>query len=357
MSDTSTCKNCGAELKSFYKHCPECGQKVNEDLTLGLLFNNTISNYFSVDARFFRSFIPLVFKPGFLAKQFVGGKRLTYLHPAQMYLFISVLFFFLFSFIERDTTQSFDKALKQDLKTVDTIAKVVNKTKPLDSADVAAITKTLKDNQKTLRISDDNMRKIDSLSKIPQGEAKNLDTDFSFNQKKVDSLIATGATDEVILKEMGMKADENWLMRKFYTQLLKFYRTRSGGSILQAFYDSIPMALFILLPIFAFILKLFFFRRGRYAHHLVFSFYFFSFMFALFSLDLLINLFVYDIPDGFDWLIAFSTFFYFWIAIKRFYEEGWILSFLKSGFVTFVFFLLVLPLAFGLMAFTAFLMY
>ena len=94
MSELIHCKNCGSELKSFYKHCPECGQKVDDNLTLGVLFSNTISNYFSVDARFFRSFIPLLFRPGYLAKKFVGGKRLTYLHPAQFYLFISVVFFF-----------------------------------------------------------------------------------------------------------------------------------------------------------------------------------------------------------------------------------------------------------------------
>ena len=355
MSHT-TCKNCGTELKSYFKHCPECGQKVDEDLTLGLLFNNTISNYFSVDARFFRSFVPLLFKPGFLAKQFVSGKRLTYLHPAQMYLFVSVVFFFLFSFVERDTTQSFDKALQKNLNDFKAVSKTIQDAKPLDSSEVENIVKPFKENQKALGISDEKMRQIDSLSQIPQGKA-DLDTDFTFNQKTIDSLIAAGARDEVIYNEMGMAPDAGWFSKKFYSQMLKFYKTRSGGSILQAFYDSIPIALFVLLPIFALILKLFYLKRGRYAHHLVFGFYFFSFLFALFGVDLLVNLFVYDIPNSLDWLIALSSFFYLWLAIRNFYRQGWFVSFFKSGMVSFVFLLLVLPFALVVMALTAFLMY
>ena len=90
--------------------------KAKDELTLGVLFNNTISNYFSVDARFFKSFIPLMFKPGFLAKQFVEGRRLLYLHPAQIYLFVSVVFFFLFSFIGNKQAESLDSALKKDIE-------------------------------------------------------------------------------------------------------------------------------------------------------------------------------------------------------------------------------------------------
>ena len=62
------CQNCNQRFESHYPFCPYCGMKSKDELTLGVLFNNTISNYFSVDARFFKSFIPLMFKPGYLAK-------------------------------------------------------------------------------------------------------------------------------------------------------------------------------------------------------------------------------------------------------------------------------------------------
>ena len=45
--------------------------------------------------------------------------------------------------------------------------------------------------------------------------------------------------------------------------------------------DATPIALFVLLPIFALLLKVFYWRKGRYAYHLVFTFYFFAFLFIV----------------------------------------------------------------------------
>ena len=101
MADTDQCKNCEKSFDASFDYCPFCGQETADNLTFGVLFSNTINNYFSIDARFFKSFIPLMTKPGVLARRFVDGKRLSYLHPAQFYLFISVVFFFIFSFTIR----------------------------------------------------------------------------------------------------------------------------------------------------------------------------------------------------------------------------------------------------------------
>ncbi|HNU60388.1 MAG TPA: DUF3667 domain-containing protein, partial [Aquaticitalea sp.] len=105
----SDCHSCAQKFEAQYPYCPYCGQKAQTKLTLGVLFNNTINNYFSVDARFFKSFVPLILKPGYLAKKFVQGKR-AYLHPAQFYLFISIVFFFLFSFISRKQSEVLNEA-------------------------------------------------------------------------------------------------------------------------------------------------------------------------------------------------------------------------------------------------------
>ena len=137
--------------------------------------------------------------------------------------------------------------------------------------------------------------------------------------------------------------------------MLKFYRERGAGSILQAMYDTIPIALFFLLPIFAFILKILYFNKGRYAHHLVFSFYFFSFLFTAFSIVYLTNL-IWDIPDWIDWLLALSTFFYLFFALKRFYGQGVILSFFKSSVATISFFICLVPFSILLVLF-AFMLY
>jgi len=348
------CKNCEVNFDKSFEFCPHCGQKARNDLTLGVLFYNTISNYFSFDARFFKSLIPLLIKPGFLASRFVEGKRLLYLHPAQYYLFVSVVFFFLFSFVAREQTQTIDSALKKDLNNM-AIIDTTKVNQALDTIKANPLLNKLKDSNIITDVERDQLKTLDSIIKTEANIDKS-DLFFGFEKKKLDSLIALNAPDEEIYKVIGMKDDVGGFERQFYAQMLKFYKGRSGGDILQAFYDFIPIALFILLPIFAFILKLFFYRRGRFSHHLVFSFYYFSFLFTAFSICLVAN-FIWDVPDWIDFLIVLSTFFYLYLAIKRFYRHGYILSFIKTGMVTFLYMCFVIPIAVVIMFIAAFMFY
>ena len=364
IEEFSQCQNCESELDEYYKFCPNCGQKTNEDLTIGVLFYNTISNYFSFDARFLKSFIPLMFKPGFLAKKFLEGKRLLYLHPAQMYLFITVVFFFIFSFTVRNQTDTLNRELKDSLskdkavvlidsiaqRKSDSITKIA--TQKRDSIARAEIKKGLVYNKWMTGMDD---KAIDSLM-TREDYSKNKALNFNFDDMKIDSLLESGASDEVLYKALGKDDDAGWFMTKVYAQALKFYKGRDGGSVLKAFYDTVPIALFFLLPIFAFILKVLYFNKGRYAHHLVFSFYYFSFLFTVFSIIFGVNM-IWDIPDWIDWLVALSTFVYLFIALKRFYGQGWFLSFFKSSIATFTFLLIVIPIAAVIIFIFSFLFY
>jgi hypothetical protein len=348
------CKNCEGSFQEEYEFCPYCGQKARDDLTIGLLFYNTISNYFSFDARFFKSFIPLMTRPGYIARRFVEGKRLRFLHPAQFYLFISVLFFFLFSFIARKQQQDFNKSFEkgiENVKTIDT-STINEKIKVMDSMVVKNLKEQLDDNEELKKAIDDKpIQTLDSILKVNES-SKPMNFNFT---KKLDSLIEIGAPEEEQLKAIGLKDTASKFNVKVYKQLLKIYKQRGGG-IIQAFYDSVPIAMFFLLPIFAFILKLFFYRRGRFSHHLVFSFYYFSFLFTVFSIILGVN-FIWDIPNWIDFLVVLSTFFYLFLAIKHFYQQGFIISFIKTSFVSFFYTCLVIPLAFVFMVGAALMFY
>ena len=358
------CKNCEQPFDETYEFCPHCGQKDKDELTLGILFYNTISNYFSFDARFLKSFIPLLFRPGYLAAKFIQGKRLLYLHPAQMYLFIAVVFFFLNSFTINKWKNEIDTNLAKTLKkekVVDTIIdeKVRDSLKLVelalseekDSIAKAELRKVLENNKQLTGMT---QKSIDSLVSV--ADTQKNDLNFDFNEKKVDSLIAAGASENQIYRAMGMSDDAGSFQKRFFKQVLKFYKNRQGGSILQRFYDAIPIAMFFLLPLFALILKVLYMKRGRYAHHLVFSFYYFSFLFTLFSIIVGVN-FIWDIPDWIDWLIVFSTFFYLLFALKRFYQQGWFWSFFKASVTAFVFVIFVAPFTMIFLSIFAFYFY
>ncbi|WAC02568.1 DUF3667 domain-containing protein [Lacinutrix neustonica] len=349
----STCKNCEKQFQSRYDFCPYCGQKDREELTLSLLFSNTISNYFSVDARFFKSFLPLLFRPGYLAEKFIGGKRLLYLHPAQLYLFISVVFFFLFSFSTRkqidsvnsrfdnffSPTQVTNSSVSGKGTTDSTTLEVLNTNKEKDSIAKTELRKVLNDN---VFLTGLTQKQVDSLIETEKFKNNSV-LSSSFNESKIDSLIAAKASDHEIYSAMGLKETDGAFKRRLYTQGLKFYKSKQGGSILQTFYDTIPIAMFFLLPIFALILKLLYYNRGRYAHHLVFSFYYFAFLFSVFTIILTLN-FIMEIPNWVVLVITLSTFSYLLIAIKHFYRQGLFLSFIKSGLTAFLFLALVIPI-------------
>ena len=242
-----SCQNCEKQFDDSFQFCPHCGQKAKDDLTLGVLFYNTVSNYFSFDARFFKSFFPLLFKPGYLASRFIEGKRLLYLHPAQLYLFVSVVFFFIISFSVSDLANKADLALKKEkerskIKANDSISKI----KPaIDSIQINEAMKSLKKNQKALGLNDEELKKTDSIIKSKNVNGDFFGTSFSYNEKKVDSLISIEADNETIYKAMGMEENSSFMKKKLFEQILKFHKNRGAGTIINTFFNSIPKVKFI----------------------------------------------------------------------------------------------------------------
>lgn len=333
------CSNCESPFDKEYEFCPHCGQKAKDELTIGVLFYNTISNYFSFDARFFRSFIPLMFKPGFVAKQFVKGKRLQYLHPAQYYLFVSVVFFFILSFQVRKYNNDADKLLHKGFET-EKKSELIN-INPLDSADVANLTKPIFDSpEKFTGLNEVERKIIDSTLKANLAKPNTVNFNWRSYTKKLDSLIAAGASEEEQLKVVGFKDDSGFMQKALIKQGLKLYK-QEGAGIVQVFFDVIPIALFFLLPIFAFILKLFYWKRGSFPYHLVFSFYYFSYLFIILGLLIGLSYFI-DIPGWIELIVILSTFVYLWLSAKHFYEQGYFVTLLKTGFATFIYFPLII---------------
>lgn len=185
-NDAITCKNCENTYESGFQFCPHCGQKTNDELTLGVLFYNTINNYFSFDARFFKSYIPLMFRPGYLPKKFIEGKRLLYLHPAQLYLFISVVFFFLFSIITRDAIQEFDSDLKKGFDKTQAVLDTIQSKPLLDSIQQEELSQTLKNNNIGLDVK--SYKELDSLIKSNKDKPI-VNSSFDFNEKRLILLL------------------------------------------------------------------------------------------------------------------------------------------------------------------------
>lgn len=276
-------------------------------------------------------------KPGVLARRFVDGKRLKYLHPAQFYLFISVVFFFIFSSnvrkADNEVSQAIKKGFEQEIN-LDSIA--IN----VDSLEIGEAKAALKKNQKANGLSDEELMELDSVMSSDSGMAN---ISLGFERKLLDSLIDVGAPLDQKLEAMGMKEDVSAFGRRFYTQVLKLYE-KQGGGILEVLYDTIPIAMFLLLPIFAVFLKIVYWKRATFAYHLVFSFYYFTFIFTSFCIILLLNK-VWEIPIWIEVLFSFSFVVYLMIALRNFYRSSWLGAFLKANIISFFYMLIIVPVA------------
>jgi len=126
------CLNCEQPISDKDNFCSNCGQ-VNDELPLSIkqFVSEFFSGFFSFDTRFFNTFVPLLFKPGKVSKDYVEGKRRRYVNPFQLYLHVTIVFFLLqglFSALdEYKVSGSFSK--KDNKIATDSIIKEGNKIK------------------------------------------------------------------------------------------------------------------------------------------------------------------------------------------------------------------------------------
>ncbi len=94
---TENCLNCGHKLADGDIFCALCGQKHSKKSgTVREFLVDFLGDYFTFDSKIFRSLIPLVLKPGFLTTEYLNGKRVSYIPPLRLYIFISIIFFIIF---------------------------------------------------------------------------------------------------------------------------------------------------------------------------------------------------------------------------------------------------------------------
>ncbi len=86
------CANCTTPMQGNY--CHQCGErKVHEhDLTLRHFFLHAVHEFTHLDSKVFATVRYLFTRPGFLAQEFVAGRRSRYMKPLALFLIASALF-------------------------------------------------------------------------------------------------------------------------------------------------------------------------------------------------------------------------------------------------------------------------
>lgn len=289
------CLNCKSELQGEY--CHDCGQK---DKEFRLSFWKLIKKFFDeitfFDNKIFNSIKLLFYQPSKMTNAFLEGKRMQFVPPFRLYLFLSSLYF-LISFSASDW--DFSSELGNDI--------ALSKQMAVDS-----------DIKSGAKIA---LQRLDSIS-ASEPEFKNSWTNTKGRQ----------------------------LIQKYQSSPNDFLKDLS-----KEFTDRLPYLLYLSLPIIAFILWLINLKSNHllFVDHFIFTLVLFSgFFFYLILFHLLgfsISLFTADKVD-FDNLGNIVLFVYSYVGLKSFYQQGYFKTFFKFLTLQLLAGILILLIALGFIA-------
>ena len=87
----SSCLNCGTRLVG--SHCHACGQHAHVHRTLGAFSHDLLHGVFHVEGKIWRTLPMLVWRPGRLTREYIDGRRASYVSPIALFLFAVFLMF------------------------------------------------------------------------------------------------------------------------------------------------------------------------------------------------------------------------------------------------------------------------
>ncbi|MEO8721472.1 MAG: DUF3667 domain-containing protein [Ginsengibacter sp.] len=306
----TNCLNCGTTV--IGKYCHVCGQEnIEPKESAWHLITHFFNDVTHFDGKFFLTLKVLLIKPAFLSKEYMNGRRASYLNPIRMYLFTSFIFFLVFF--------SFIHLKEGKFKNNFTIkGKSVEQIDSLPSNEFNDFTKALNHGMPMSR--QEFKRYSDSL--------KNDAGFVIFGQKKhyksiaeFDSLVSAGVVNVSWLKKQITYKEIN-LNEKYQNQQGKFF-----SDFFESLLHHFPQMLFISLPFVALLLKLLYVRQKKfyYVSHAIFTIHLYVFVF-------IVMLFIMGISKlkdlvGWNWLNIINGFFtivilyYFYKAMRNFYEQ------------------------------------
>lgn len=312
------CLNCGATVEDRY--CSHCGQEnivVKE--SFGHLFRHFFEDVTHYDSKFFVTIKDLAFKPGFLTKEYLSGRRASYLHPIRMYVFISFLYFLAaFTFkhsshkLESITKEKTAMAAKKEV--ADSLLQISQETgnkTPVDSIKSAALASAVSRLQlDTIHVKETEFNVIGNI-------------DYKRLKEYHETQMALPAEK----RDKGIKP---WLYGRWFASIEE-YGEAAVELLIEKTQHAIPKLMFLLLPLFALILKLFYDKKKYYyGDHAIFSLHFHSAAFLLFFVIAVLNKVVPAFANFLSSLELFVLIAYMTIALRNAYQQSLFVSLVKA---------------------------
>ena len=338
-----------------------------------------MDNYLGVDSKMANSIMPFLFSPGKLTNRFQDGKIKHFIHPVRLYLVLSVFYFFVISYL-----LSFDlRELGDDNFSLPTSADIEELRSDPDFA-------ILTDSLKIEALNDSLVMQFAGISNfnvLYDSLVNKYDSTIINNMEVTLNAVDLIATDE---NEHFLDKTNRWARDRYLSddafmdslmggtgrykvfnitdtttsengqhlkaQVRKVFKNEEGfkGFIL----GNLPIMMFLLIPLFALVLKLVYVRRNHlYIKHIVHALHVHSFAYFIYGISLLIMFKLLVGHSGWQVTVGVLTFVgvstYVYVSFLNVYKQGWFKTLVKFNIVGFIY-LILLQVFFYLEIFTSF---
>ena len=301
MTDpASPCANCGALLSGPW--CSACGQRVEHAVPpVGEFLAEALEVFTHADSRFWRTFVPLLVRPGYLTQQFFAGRRASYLPPFRLYIVLSVVFFLV---VPLTATLKAPKVLTPEAR-------------------AAAAAEVRKDLQQDIDSATDPVEKA-----ILEKQLRGITT-------VTDTLAPAGrGWDGVDCSKLVFGNGESippWLAGHATTACEKI-REDHGRELGRSLLHNLGRAMLVLVPLLAALMKLLYWRQHRYyLEHLLLLLHNHAYVFLGMSVLLIATRLIPSEAVGGILGSLFTLYmgWYLYESMRRFYGQGWAVTFIK----------------------------
>ncbi len=338
----AVCSNCGTPLLG--EHCYHCGQPVKGLVRhFSSVLGDIADTLFEIDTRLTRTLLPLLLRPGFLSCEYFSGRRVRYVSPVRLFFFISVITFFVaqWSFDQSNVhaVQLDDNGINKGM-TVAAVEQQRDAALQAIKASTAAVAmapdvaRDIAKAEVEIRAqADARIAELNAAQKQGKPPPKHFDQ-LTFGGDRpwdpVKNPIRFGALPAFAngwLNHMAGRAQDN-LARVQHDQRL----------LIDAWLSAVPSTLFLLLPLFAVLLKIaYVFKRRLYMEHFIVALHSHAFLCFALLLVLVLNGMAGAMQSSWmhtplEWMkVALVVWMpaYLLLMQKRVYGQGWIMTTLK----------------------------
>ena len=348
------CQNCGTALLG--PHCYHCGQPVK-----GLVrhFTSIVGDFFDsvfdFDSRTLRTLWPLFARPGYLTCEYFEGRRVRYVSPVRLFFFLTIVAFFVGSLtlhmegdgIEIDTSDGIGDAM--------TIAEVESRRERA----LAKLTRATDDHGRPLpgiQVGTEAARAAvigraaDRIAEIRAAEEAGKPVAVDDNEMHINFGGGEWDAETNPIDVSFLPAFANdWLNAQVGRAEKNIARLQEDPDLyIKAVLSAIPTSLFVLLPVFALMLKLaYVFKRRLYMEHLIVALHSHAFLSLSLLLLFLLEWLETAFPRASTVFNVIGTVRFLWMPVylllmqKRVYAQRWPMTLLKYLVLGFCYFWLI----------------